>query len=161
MFTIERNRINTLTISAIIRWTAHQTPLRINWISLTTNPEHHSKIQPEIQFLRALAVLLVILSHSKFSMWSGGFVGVDMFFVVSGYVICLSLKHERKNKNKWVFVKIMCQSEHLLCCQTMWCFSAFYIETWVQMVHMIIIDKTNPTFHKLYRIFGKARFVLR
>jgi peptidoglycan/LPS O-acetylase OafA/YrhL len=58
-----------------------------------------SKIQPEIQFLRALAVLLVILSHSKFSMWSGGFVGVDMFFVVSGYVICLSLIHERSQSN--------------------------------------------------------------
>ena len=58
-----------------------------------------SKIQPEIQFLRALAVSLVILSHSKSSMWSGGFVGVDMFFVVSGYVICLSLIHERNQSN--------------------------------------------------------------
>ena len=58
-----------------------------------------SKIQPEIQFLRAFAVSLVILSHSKFSMWSGGFVGVDMFFVVSGYVICLSLIHERHQSN--------------------------------------------------------------
>ena len=56
-------------------------------------------IQPEIQFLRALAVSLVILSHSKFAMWSGGFVGVDMFFVVSGYVIGLSLIHERQQSN--------------------------------------------------------------
>jgi peptidoglycan/LPS O-acetylase OafA/YrhL len=66
---------------------------------LTTSAEHNSKIQPEIQFLRALAVLLVVLSHSKFSIWSGGFVGVDMFFVVSGYVICLSLIHERNQSN--------------------------------------------------------------
>ena len=58
-----------------------------------------AKIQPEIQFLRALAVSLVILSHSKFSMWSGGFIGVDMFFVVSGYVIGLSLIHERNQSN--------------------------------------------------------------
>jgi peptidoglycan/LPS O-acetylase OafA/YrhL len=58
-----------------------------------------SKIQPEIQFLRALAVSLVILGHSKFSWWSGGFVGVDMFFVVSGYVIGLSLIHERHQTN--------------------------------------------------------------
>ena len=42
---------------------------------------------------------LVILSHSKFSMWSGGFVGVDMFFVVSGYVIGLSLIHERNQSH--------------------------------------------------------------
>ena len=66
---------------------------------MTTSSEQHSKIQPEIQFLRALAVLLVVLSHSKFSIWSGGFVGVDMFFVVSGYVICLSLIHERNQSN--------------------------------------------------------------
>lgn len=66
---------------------------------MTTEPTFQSKIQPEIQFLRALAVSLVILSHSKFSMWSGGFVGVDMFFVVSGYVICLSLIHERNQSN--------------------------------------------------------------
>ena len=58
-----------------------------------------SMIQPEIQFLRALAVSLVILSHSKFAMWLGGFVGVDMFFVVSGYVIGLSLIHERQRSN--------------------------------------------------------------
>ena len=32
-------------------------------------------------------------------MWSGGFVGVDMFFVVSGYVIGLSLIHERNQSN--------------------------------------------------------------
>ena len=66
---------------------------------MTTEQTIHSKIQPEIQFLRAFAVSLVILSHSKFSMWSGGFVGVDMFFVVSGYVIGLSLIHERQQSN--------------------------------------------------------------
>ena len=63
------------------------------------DPAPHSKIQPEIQFLRAFAVSLVILSHAKFSMWPGGFVGVDMFFVVSGYVIGLSLIHERNQSN--------------------------------------------------------------
>lgn len=66
---------------------------------MTTEQTIHSKIQPEIQFLRAFAVSLVILSHSKFSMWSGGFVGVDMFFVVSGYVIGLSLINERNQSN--------------------------------------------------------------
>ena len=66
---------------------------------MTTDPASHSKIQPEIQFLRAVAVLLVILSHSKLSLWSGGFVGVDMFFVVSGYVIGLSLINERLRTN--------------------------------------------------------------
>ena len=62
---------------------------------MTTNPIPHAEIFPEVQFLRAIAVSLVVISHSRLALWSGGFVGVDMFFVVSGYVIGLSLINER------------------------------------------------------------------
>jgi peptidoglycan/LPS O-acetylase OafA/YrhL len=41
----------------------------------------------EIDGLRALAVLPVILFHAGFSVFSGGYVGVDVFFVISGYLI--------------------------------------------------------------------------
>jgi peptidoglycan/LPS O-acetylase OafA/YrhL len=41
----------------------------------------------EIDGLRALAVLPVIFFHAGFSTFSGGFVGVDIFFVISGYLI--------------------------------------------------------------------------
>jgi peptidoglycan/LPS O-acetylase OafA/YrhL len=41
----------------------------------------------EIDGLRALAVVPVILFHGGFSVFSGGFVGVDVFFVISGYLI--------------------------------------------------------------------------
>jgi peptidoglycan/LPS O-acetylase OafA/YrhL len=43
--------------------------------------------RPEIDGLRALAVVPVILSHAGFQAVSGGFVGVDIFFVISGYLI--------------------------------------------------------------------------
>lgn len=43
--------------------------------------------RPEIDGLRAVAVLPVIMFHAGFTWVSGGFVGVDIFFVISGYLI--------------------------------------------------------------------------
>ena len=52
-----------------------------------TNPVHRLDYRPDIDGLRAVAVLAVIGFHA-FPTWiRGGFVGVDVFFVISGYLI--------------------------------------------------------------------------
>lgn len=43
--------------------------------------------EPEVDGLRALAVLCVVLYHAGVAKFNGGFVGVDVFFVISGYLI--------------------------------------------------------------------------
>ncbi len=43
--------------------------------------------RPDVDGLRAVAVLLVVFNHLQSSLVSGGYVGVDVFFVISGYLI--------------------------------------------------------------------------
>jgi peptidoglycan/LPS O-acetylase OafA/YrhL len=51
-------------------------------------------VRPEIQALRAVAVVLVLVYHWWPSTLGGGFVGVDVFFVISGYLITAHLVRE-------------------------------------------------------------------
>lgn len=55
------------------------------------------KYRAEIDGLRALAVVPVILFHAGFENFGGGFVGVDIFFVISGYLITTILIQDLEN----------------------------------------------------------------
>ena len=62
------------------------------------------KYRAEIDGLRALAVIPVILFHAGFELFSGGFVGVDVFFVISGYLITTILIDDIEN-NRFSLIK--------------------------------------------------------
>jgi peptidoglycan/LPS O-acetylase OafA/YrhL len=53
------------------------------------------RFRPDVEGLRAVAVLLVVLYHANVPRITGGYVGVDVFFVISGFVITGLLLRER------------------------------------------------------------------
>jgi peptidoglycan/LPS O-acetylase OafA/YrhL len=57
-------------------------------------PVERASVRPEIQALRALAVMLVVTYHLWPSLVPGGFVGVDVFFAISGFLITAHLLRE-------------------------------------------------------------------
>jgi peptidoglycan/LPS O-acetylase OafA/YrhL len=61
-----------------------------------TQGTHHTTLSyvPGLDGIRAIAVILVVALHAKVPALSGGFVGVDMFFVLSGFLISTLLLHE-------------------------------------------------------------------
>ena len=88
-------------------------PNRINWMEWelrVSDPDNYAPItnlysanvshqRPDIQGLRAVAVLMVVAFHAGLPV-PGGFVGVDVFFVISGFVITAMLHREWLNHGR-------------------------------------------------------------
>lgn len=58
------------------------------------------RFRPDVEGLRAVAILLVVLYHAGVPRITGGFVGVDVFFVISGFVITGLLLRERNGTGR-------------------------------------------------------------
>ena len=62
-------------------------------------PRQTLAYRPDVQGLRAIAIGLVVLAHGQVRAFQGGFVGVDVFFVLSGYLITGLLLTEYQRSN--------------------------------------------------------------
>lgn len=56
-----------------------------------SHKRNHTNYLPSLDGVRALAIIFVLLYHFKLPLFSGGFIGVDIFFVLSGYLITSKL----------------------------------------------------------------------
>ena len=64
-------------------------------------PPGDRKFRPDVQGIRAIAVVLVVLFHAHVPGFNGGYVGVEVFFVISGFVITGLLLREHVD---WSYV---------------------------------------------------------
>lgn len=79
-----------------IKEKSQTTVLRNNII----NKEYY---RADIDGLRAVAVISVLLFHLEFEAFSGGYVGVDVFFVISGFLITRLILDEVQSTNSFSF----------------------------------------------------------
>ncbi|MEI6987490.1 MAG: acyltransferase family protein [Rhodospirillaceae bacterium] len=61
--------------------------------------------RPDLQGLRAIAILLVVFAHTGWPLVAGGFIGVDVFFVLSGYLITGLLWCEVEQNGRLAFMR--------------------------------------------------------
>lgn len=89
------------------------------------------KYRPDIDGLRAVAVMLVVVYHAGLPYISGGFIGVDVFFVISGYLITTIIKKEIESGSftykSFYLRRINRIYPALLTCLTITCISGFFI----------------------------------
>ena len=64
------------------------------------NRQQSLRYLPGLDGLRAVAVIAVILYHANKRWVSGGFLGVEVFFVISGYLITMLLINESQENGK-------------------------------------------------------------
>lgn len=67
---------------------------------MSSNSVKVKNFRPEIQALRALAVLLVVAYHLEPNIVTGGYIGVDIFFVISGFLITSHLLREAERTGR-------------------------------------------------------------
>src|ERR1044071_6383429 len=63
-------------------------------VTAPARPPARDTFRPDIEGLRAVAVLVVVLYHAGVTALGGGYVGVDVFFVISGFLITTNLYRE-------------------------------------------------------------------
>ena len=80
-------------------------------------PETRIQFRNDIQYLRAVSVLGVIGYHAPFEIFRGGWLGVDIFFVISGFLISNIIISDLSNQ-KFSFKKILQRNSENYSCST-------------------------------------------
>lgn len=115
-----------------------------------------NKYRPDIDGLRAVAIFFVILFHFDPLILAGGFVGVDIFFTISGFVVTLSVLSEIKKTGRFLIINFYQRRIRRL-------FPALFLTINVVLIYAIITNYfpleeavTRLIDNAFYAMFGVA-----
>jgi len=111
--------------------------------------------RPEIDGLRALSVLAVIFYHGNFiiydkSFFQGGFLGVDIFFVISGYLITSLILKEIKVTGKFYFINFYHRRVRRILPMLIFITLFFIPLAWLNLLPTKLLDFSNSIFNSTF-----------
>jgi peptidoglycan/LPS O-acetylase OafA/YrhL len=124
-----------------------------------------SHFRNEIAGLRAVAVVSVVLFHLKVGGFQGGFVGVDIFFVISGYLITrnilLDLKADRFSigqfylrRTRRIYPALIFTVAVTYLCGALWCSPEMFLDLAKECTHAILSISNIQYWRESHRYFA-------
>jgi peptidoglycan/LPS O-acetylase OafA/YrhL len=121
--------------------------------------------RPEIAGLRAVAVISVILFHLKVSSFHGGFVGVDIFFVISGYLISRNILSDRRSgrfsfgqfyirRTRRIFPALIFTVVATYVCGALWCSPDMFLDLAKECTHALLSIANIQYWREAYQYFA-------
>jgi len=111
--------------------------------------------RPEIDGLRAISVLAVIFYHANFIIYDnlflqGGFLGVDIFFVISGYLITSLILKEIKTSGKFNFINFYQRRIRRILPMLIFITLFFIPLAWLNLLPTKLLDFSNSIFSSTF-----------
>lgn len=113
------------------------------------------RYRPEIDGLRAVAVLAVVVYHARFP-WgtdivlSGGFLGVDVFFVISGYLITYLILDEHATSGRFSIARFYERRARRLLPALLVVVAATAVAAWFILLPSDLVDFASSILASLF-----------
>src|ERR1700693_1162654 len=124
-----------------------------------------SHFRGEIAGLRAVAVISVVLFHLKVGGFDGGFVGVDVFFVISGYLISRNILHDLQlgqfsfgqfyvRRTRRIYPALIFTVVATYLCGALWCAPLMFHDIAKESTHALLSSSNIQYWRESHQYFA-------
>jgi peptidoglycan/LPS O-acetylase OafA/YrhL len=126
-----------------------------------------SHFRAEIAGLRAVAVISVVLFHLKVGGFEGGFVGVDIFFVISGYLITRNILRDLQagrfsfgqfyiRRTRRIYPALIFTVVATYVCGALWCSPEMFLDLAKESTHALLSISNIQYWRESHRYFAPS-----